>query len=247
MHYLLNIGNTRVAAMPAAELRESQIKYYATENFLAQWSPRGAWSATVACVVPAVRRQLEARWPGCCHFITSADFPELDFRSYGKGLGADRMANAAAGYRLASNHAVMVVDCGTALNTVAVDRRGKFCGGVILPGRQTALNSLGRQTAQLPEITVRQELTALNPLPLTTEEAIRNGVDFALLSGVEHIIRATRRKPGFGRCMVVLTGGDAPFYGRHLPPSLNVTIVAKSLTLDGIRLAASKKHPDSNP
>ncbi|MBR6471752.1 MAG: type III pantothenate kinase [Victivallales bacterium] len=240
MHFLLNIGNTRTAVLDNAHLTEKPppIHYYATERFVEEWRPQGGdWFATAACVVPAVREALEHSWTGRISFVDAGSFPEVDFSAYGSGLGADRMANAAAAHALNRSGASLVIDCGTALNTVAVDAAGKFRGGVILPGRQTALAALGRQTAQLPEFTATAAEKSINPLGLSTEEGIRNGVDFTLLAAVERIIRETRHRPGFARCRVWLTGGDAPFYLQNLPRSLAAAEAPLPLTLMGVALA----------
>lgn len=239
MHYLLNIGNTRVALLEASALKGAlpRIRHFGTGEFLGKWRPSGSWRATVACVVPEIRRKMPPEWLVRSHFIDTSDYPGMDFSAYGRGLGADRIANAAAAHALVPGRAVLVVDCGTALNTVAVTADGKFHGGVILPGRQTALNSLGRQTAQLPEITAEITGNTFNPLALNTKEAIQNGVGLALLAAVERVIRDTRRQPGFARCQVWLTGGDAPFYASHLPLRLKAALAPVPLTLYGIALA----------
>lgn len=239
MHFLLNIGNTRVAVLDNARLTKKPppIRYFAPGQLVEKWHPKGDWFATAACVVPTVRDALEQAWPGRINFVDANCFPEVDFTAYGSGLGADRMANAAAARALNHSGASLVIDCGTALNTVAVDARGKFRGGVILPGRQTALAALGRQTAQLPEFTAETTKKPLNPLGISTEEGIRNGVDLMLLSAVERLIRETRREPGFANCRVWLTGGDSSFYLQNLPPDLEASEAPLPLTLFGISLA----------
>ncbi len=210
---------------------------FATREFVEQWKPTGNWSATAACVVPAAHDALERRWPGRIVYVNAFHFPDVDFSAYGTGLGADRMANAAAAHALCPRRPVLAIDCGTALNTVAVDATGKFRGGVILPGRQTALAALGRQTAQLPEFTVSPLDRESTPLGLNTEEGIRNGVNLALLAAVERIVRETRRLDGFQKCQVWLTGGDAPFYVENLPKRLGAKAAPVPLTLYGIALA----------
>ena len=110
MHYLINLGNSRAAVLETAQLTSAEppIAYYATGDFVAAWQPVAvAWSATAACVVPAVRRALDARWPGRIAYVGAADYPNVDFSAYGDGLGADRMANAAAARALNPKTAVL--------------------------------------------------------------------------------------------------------------------------------------------
>lgn len=239
MHYLINLGNTRAAVVDKARLTDKPVPIatYPTGDFAADWKPGDDWTATAACVVPAVRTALEHVWPGRIVYVGRNHFPDVDFSLYGKGLGTDRMANAAAAHALCPRQSVLVIDCGTALNTVAVDADGIFRGGVILPGRQTALAALGRQTAQLPEFIVSPAGKTINPLGLSTEEGIRNGVNLTLISAIERIIRETRRQDGFEKCQVWLTGGDASFYVDNLPRNLAATEAPIPLTLYGISLA----------
>ncbi|MGN0866073.1 MAG: type III pantothenate kinase [Oligosphaeraceae bacterium] len=242
---LLNVGNTRVAVgegLPG--MPEFRAEYFPTEQFLAQWTPPrqdpSDWHAWGACVVPPIARTLDARFPGRFHWISPGDFPQLDCSLYPPGrLGADRLANLAAAHALAPRQAVMVVDCGTALNSVCLSPRGKFLGGVILPGRETALASLGRNTAQLPEFAV-SAAHDFNPLGTDSEAAIRNGVDLGILGAVEKIVRSTREKEEMAQCRVWFTGGDAPFFVEHLPRELQVELAPLPLTLYGISLAAKR-------
>ncbi len=239
---LLNVGNTRVAlgnGTPGTP--DFQVDYFPTEHFLSQWTPpsreSGAWKVCGACVVPAIARTLEARFPGHFHWISPKDFPQLDCSLYPPGrLGADRLANLAAAQALAPRQAVMVVDCGTALNSVCLSPQGKFLGGVILPGRETALASLGRNTAQLPEFAV-SAAHDFNPLGTDSEAAIRNGVDLGILGAVEKVIRATRKQEAMAQCRVWFTGGDAPFFVEYLPRELQAELAPLPLTLYGISLA----------
>ena len=244
-HYLINLGNTHSAVVEAVRLADNPppVASYATSSFVECWQPSGEWTATAACVVPAVRIALEQRWPRRISYIDASHYPDVDFSAYGAGLGADRMANIAAAHALNPDAPVLVIDCGTALNTIAVDAKGRFRGCVILPGRQTALAALGRQTAQLPEFTAKPLENSSNPLGLSTEEGIRNGVNLTLLAAVERIIRDTRRQSGFAACRVWMTGGDASFYVDNLPRDLAVTKAPLPLTLYGISLAKIPKVP----
>lgn len=240
MRFLLNIGNTR-AAIASGTPGESDfsVEYIPTQEVADVWNPPDCpqWHANAACVVPAVRASLLERFPGRLHFISPADFPEIDCSGYDVAkLGADRLANIAAAHNLAPNSNVLVLDCGTALNSVCVSADGRFLGGVILPGRETALRSLARNTALLPEfaVTARHDF---NPLGCTSEDCIRNGVDLGILGAAEKIIRATRERPEMAGCRVWFTGGDAPFFVDYLPAELHAELAPIPLTLYGISLA----------
>ncbi len=243
---VFNAGNTRVAVghgIPGTlEFRQ---EFLPTEEFLARWTPPAeetAWRGVGACVVPAIRDGLRRLCPGRIHWISPADYPEIDLCGYpGERLGADRLANLAAAHHLSPDRPVMVLDCGTALNSVCVSADGRFLGGVILPGRETALRSLSRNTAQLPEFAVTAP-HELNPLGRSTEEGIRNGVDLGILGAAERIVRATRAHADMAECRVWFTGGDAPFFVKYLPEDLAVEQAPVPLTLLGIALAAQPRQ-----
>ena len=238
---LFNIGNTRVAVASGLPGTPGfQTDFFPTGDFLHQWTPpqeTTPWNACAACVVPAIARELDARFPGHFHWLSPRDFPQVDCSLYAEGrLGADRLANVAAAHHLCPGQPVMVVDCGTALNSVCVSAKGKFLGGVIMPGRETALASLGRNTAQLPEFAVTAA-HEFNPLGTSPESGIRNGVDLGILGAAEKIVRATRQLDSMAGCRVWFTGGDAPFFVENLPRELQVELAPLPLTLYGISLA----------
>ena len=240
--YLLNIGNTR-SAIASGEFPEADaIAYYPTAELPRKWRlPVGA-TATASCVVPLVRQRLAEQYAGRIHFIGVGDFPNLDVTGYDTStLGSDRLANAAAAQALLPGKAVLVFDCGTALNSVAVDADGRLRGGVILPGRETALRALSSAAALLPEYAVDAP-HQLNPLAINTRAAILNGVDIGILGAAEALIQRTRRCPGFEECTVWFTGGDAPFFVKYLPPELHAELPPVPLTLYGIRLATRDRQ-----
>lgn len=240
MRYLLNIGNTRAAvASGTPGASDFSVEYFTTEEIATRWCPEecSVWDAIGASVVPSVRQALEARFPGRIHFISVSDYPEIDCSRYDVSrLGADRLANIAGAHRLCPNQAVLVLDCGTALNSVCVSAEGVFLGGVILPGRETALKALARNTAQLPEFAVTAP-HEFNPFGCTSEDGIRNGVDIGILGAAEKIIRATKAQPEMADCKVWFAGGDAPFFVEHLPKELGAELSPVPLTLFGVSIA----------
>ncbi len=246
VQYILNIGNTRCAVTTwddaAARPDCRSLWHCMTPEFDQSWQPLvdGDWQATASCVVPSLRARVETKWPGRFHFVSPADYPWISLGDYDiPRLGADRLANIAAAAALLPGQSVLVIDCGTALNTVAVDKNGVFRGGVIIPGRETALASLSQATAQLPQCAVTAQ-HQLNPLGQNTVEGILNGVDLAILGAVEKIINATRAQDGFQDCRVWFTGGDGPFFAEHLPPALKAELAPLPLTLYGIGLATQR-------
>ncbi|MGB0090445.1 MAG: type III pantothenate kinase [Planifilum fulgidum] len=97
--------------------------------------------AVISSVVPAVtpllidlcRRSLD-----CDPLVAGSDIETgVSFRFHPVKLGSDRIVNVAAGVKL-YGFPLIVVDLGTATTLDVVDGEGRFAGGVILPGIQTA-------------------------------------------------------------------------------------------------------------
>lgn len=89
-------------------------------------------------------------------------------------LGSDRIINALA---VSRRHALpaIVIDLGTATTISIIDADGRFIGGTISPGLQTAAKALHQTTAQLPQV----EIALATNIPLigkTTADCIRSGI-----------------------------------------------------------------------
>jgi type III pantothenate kinase len=122
-------------------------------------------------------------------------------------VGLDRLLNAvAAKKRLPPGQPAILVDAGTAVTVDWLDEAHAFRGGAIFPGFRLMARALHKHTALLPEVTVGPPAPALPGR--STVPAIRAGVFWAVLGGVELIARRLRQaspRPPH----VFLTGGDA--------------------------------------
>ncbi|HPY89251.1 MAG TPA: type III pantothenate kinase [Lentisphaeria bacterium] len=235
---LLNIGNTHIQVATLTGHGPELLVCYDTpdirplEMLPALESMTTPWDAWAVSVVPPVRLSLEQRYGRRIRFLTPKDFPQLDFSPVDTStLGMDRIANAAAARSL-TNSAVIVLDCGTAITTEALDSQGRFRGGAILPGRMLQRKTLAAYTAQLPLIPLGQDAPAA--LGCRTTEAIAAGIDRGIVGAVREIVAATRRELESADCPVLVTGGDAPFFTRHLP---ELTPAPDLFTLRGIATA----------
>lgn len=77
--------------------------------------------------------------------VTEVEFPGQ--------LGRDRLIATWRATSLSTHRPLVVIDAGTAVTIDFVDTRGIHVGGLILPGMHVMLNSLGRQTNSLPDLT----------------------------------------------------------------------------------------------
>ncbi len=145
-------------------------------------------------------------------------------------IGSDLIANAVAGlHRYRSN--CIIVDFGTALSFTVVTGDAILLGASIAPGVQAAMDTLSRNTDQLPHVPLVMPSTAIGK---NTIHAIQSGVLFGYLGLVEAIIgRLKEEIPG--GATVVATGGLSQLVAPH---SRSVDHVEPWLTLDGLRLIA---------
>ena len=202
-------GLDAVTCVPTHDLTERGGQF----GLFATWPDLPVFAA---CVVPQAAAALRAGWPGRrFRFLDAAlAATELDLGACdAAGIGADRLANAVAGLGTTAPP-FLVVDCGTAISTAAVDARRVFRGGAILPGRRLWRRALKLHTAQLPEIELQDACPAA--LGTATRAAIQAGCDGGILGAVRYLVEATRRELAAPACPVFATGGDAPFFLRHL-------------------------------
>ena len=147
-------------------------------------------------------------------------------------VGADLVANAVAAFDRFKGNCI-VVDFGTALSFTAVAAPGELRGVAIAPGLTSAVESLARNTAQLPTV-------PLMPPPATigrnSMHSIQAGIMFGYVGLVGEIIRRMRAELG-GSADVAVTGGQsqimAPLFGEK-------PVHEQWLTLEGLKIIAER-------
>jgi type III pantothenate kinase len=191
-------------------------------------------AAAVASVVPsldaplreAVSRHVGVRpllvGPGVRTGVRNLYKPPSD-------VGADRLVNAAAAYARVKG-ACLIVDFGTATTVDAVDRRGAYLGGAIVPGPKMAAEALAKGTAKLPLL----EEIGRPPRVLgrTTRESLASGLYFGYAGLVGELIRLMKAELG-GSPAVLATGGVAGIWAPVVP---GIKVIAPYLTLEGLWL-----------
>ncbi len=238
---VLNVGNTHTRMARCTNGQLGTVQSQETRAFLEAGTKTGflydlaQLPVLCACVVPHAAACLRERWPErTLVFLEAALVKELDLGQVAREtVGADRLANAVAALEMLKPP-YMVVDCGTAISTVAVDAGGCLRGGAILPGRQMLRFALHEHTAQLP--VVRFQENCPPAVGANTEDAILAGVDLGVVGAVQFIIDNTRAELEAPGCPVLVTGGDAPYFLSNIP---NLLAAPPHFTLRGLaRLAA---------
>ena len=120
-------------------------------------------------------------------------------------LGADRWAALIAARSLHAGSCVVVM-AGTATTVDALDDKGVFRGGLILPGLALMRAALAHNTADLPHAAGRYQ-----SMPTNTDDAIVSGAIQATLGAIE---RMHSRLGKDAQCL--LSGGAAAELAPHL-------------------------------
>jgi type III pantothenate kinase len=149
-------------------------------------------------------------------------------------VGADRVVDAAAAYRLYGGPAC-IVDLGTATTFDAINANGDYLGGAIAPGIGIAADALFQRTSKLPRVELTRPPAAIGR---NTTHAIQSGLLFGYVGLVEGMVARFKAELG-ADTRVIGTGGLAEIIARETPV---IQIVAPWLTLDGLRMVYEMNH-----
>ena len=159
-------------------------------------------------------------------------------------VGADRIVDALAAYRLYGGPAC-IVDFGTATTFDAISAAGEYLGGAIAPGIGIAADALFQRTAQLPKVNLQRPPSVIGR---NTVHSIQSGLLFGYVGLVEGMVCRFRAELG-PKMKVIGTGGLAEVLARETKV---LEIIAPWLTLDGLRMTyelnttSGVRHPASD-
>jgi type III pantothenate kinase len=165
-------------------------------------------SAAIATVVPHVTEFVSRAFKeseGADPLVLSHDMDHgltIGYREPTQ-LGMDRLVNMVAARKLYGDN-VIVIDMGTAC-TFTLCKDGILEGGMIIPGLETARDSLAERGAQLPKIDFEGDIPLVGK---STEEAIASGLVHGWASLADGLIRRVSRE-GNRDYRVICTGGMA--------------------------------------
>jgi type III pantothenate kinase len=143
-------------------------------------------------------------------------------------VGADRIVDVAAGYRLYGGPAC-IVDFGTATTFDAVSAEGDYVGGAIAPGIGISADALFQHTAKLPRVILHRPPAAIGK---NTTHSLQSGLLFGYVGLVEGIIARFRAELG-PATKVIATGGLAEIIANE---TRIISIIEPWLTLEGLRI-----------
>jgi type III pantothenate kinase len=158
----------------------------------------------------------------------------IDF-SEPRGIGADRLANA-AGVTTRYGSPAIVVDFGTAVTFDIISANGVYEGGIIAPGLGVMTDYMYQRTALLPKIHLEEPVSVIGK---TTRDAMLAGAVYGYRGLVRQIVTEIVARLE-GKVRIIATGSYANLIAAKLP---ELQIVDLDLTLEGLRVIASRNFP----
>lgn len=143
-------------------------------------------------------------------------------------VGADRLVNGVAAYRLHGGPCV-VVDLGTAITFDVVSARAEYLGGVICAGIGISIEALFAKTARLPLVDFREPLKLIGT---NTVGSMQSGLYYGAVGMIDGILERLVAQMG-PETRVVATGGQAHLVARG---SRFLSEVDDDLTLKGLAM-----------
>jgi len=191
--------------------------------------PAGAViSSVVPQVTPAIKKAVKRTFGVEALIVSCKIKTGLKFNIKNvERLGADRITNAVAAYRLYKGP-LLVTDFGTATTFSYIDAKGQFGGGAIMPGILLSADTLAEKTARLPRTELKDPDKALGK---DTAESIRSGIILGQAGAVEKIIKEIKREVGRD-FKVIITGG----YANLMTKYIKIDHFNPLLTLEGLRI-----------
>ncbi|MBQ4094544.1 MAG: type III pantothenate kinase [Oscillospiraceae bacterium] len=148
--------------------------------------------------------------------------------------GADLVA-AAVGAKENYPLPLIIVDLGTASKITAVDEKGDFLGGAIMPGLRTSMDALVRSASLLSDFELGAPAKAIGR---NTPDCLRSGAVLGFASMLDGMCSRFKAEIG-GDVTVVATGGLA-----HLVvPCCDTEMVLRDdLVTEGLRIVYEKNN-----
>ena len=187
----------------------------------------------IASVVPPIDPSLEKMAVRYFHRTPMFVTPETDtgmviLCDNPREVGADRVVNGVAAFRLLGGPCV-VVDLGTAITFDAISAKAEYLGGLISAGIGISVEALFAKTARLPLVEVREPERLIG---VNTVGSMQSGLYYGAIGMIDGILERLVGELGAGM-KTVATGGQAHLIVRG---SRYLKEVDEDLTLEGLQL-----------
>ena len=190
---------------------------------LAQKVSKNAEKTIISSVLPSVSAKIKSFLIADgvknvkCVSKSYNDFIKINYKK-AKKLGQDRIVNAVGARNLVGGDC-LIADFGTAFTFDYVSKKGVFEGGFILPGLETALESLHKKTALLPKISLAGKVRFPGN---STNSCMRGGALLGYGAMTRKLAEDFARKFRLKKYTLIVTGGHAALMKPHLKDIRNV-------------------------
>ncbi|MEW6095341.1 MAG: type III pantothenate kinase [bacterium] len=189
-------------------------------------------AAIISCVVPSLASVFNQMVKDYFHvearFVEGTNTKFTILYDNPKEVGADRVVNAIAGFRLYGGP-VIVVDFGTATTFDVISKNGEYLGGAIAPGINISIEALWTKTALLPKVEIIKPKTVIGK---NTIESMQAGIFYGFVGQVDEIITKIKEELEL-EPKIVATGGLAELISSA---SRYIQLVNPLLTLQGLKI-----------
>lgn len=211
--------------------------YFLFKNMYAQYEvkPNIISGIVIGSVVPhqtAILAKALKKFHKIEPFIVDRYTPS-GVKHHSNQMGTDLYANAVAAHELYEGNK-LIIDFGTALTVTGIDAEGEVLGVIIAPGVITSLKALVGDTAQLPDIELKEPSRVLGR---DTETCMQSGMVYGYVGMVEGFIQRAKQEIG-GEAYVISTGGLGHIYQ---PLTQSIDKDDKLHTLRGLCVLYEKK------
>lgn len=239
MLLVIDIGNTRTKwALAGDDGRLSEFEVCMNANIAASNLSAASQKADRALIAnvagEALAQQIaQLLMPLEVSFVSASALAGGVTNGYTKPekLGADRWAALVAAWHI-NKHPSLVVNAGTAVTIDALDSKGAFLGGCIMPGLRVMHESLSNNAAQLK----MGEGISQN-FPINTQDAIATGSLNAVAGAIGIMLKRLEKQCGW-LPKLILSGGDANKIADALKLNLKQVIITENIVLQGLVLLA---------
>lgn len=130
---------------------------------------------------------------------------------------------------------MVVIDMGTATTISYINEKAQFCGGVIMPGVITAMNSLVKDTSQLTRISLEAPKKVVGA---NTANSMKSGAVYGNASMIDGMIERIEKEVG-KEVTAIATGG----LSKLIVPYCNKKIITdEALLIKGLSLIYKKNQ-----
>jgi len=248
MLFVIDVGNTNFVLglfrgdnlikswrMSTVESRTSDEMGIYIHSLLAHsgFTPAHIENCIISSVVPnimhsllnGIRKYFEIE-PIICHrdMRLGISLNQVGYRE----LGADRIVNCVAGYRLFGGP-IIIIDYGTATTYDAVNAQGEFITGITAPGIKISAEALFSRAALLGKVEL---VFPASPIVNSTAASMQAGIMYSAVGETEYIVTKLRNELG-QNAKIIATGGLARTIAAH---SKVFDHIRPDLTLEGLRI-----------